>query len=156
MRLIGSLCIYFGRLGGWAGRPRDGRLGGSQGGVPGATEAIAQRFFDFLRDVPRGMLGFEAISDQGEGRPGGRLEEVFSHISLSAGSCRRDFRTKRPQLLTTLSAKWASRLFENICVLLAAPRSNSKSVNLAGTVCKNSDELICYGGFWKSSREQSG
>ena len=65
-----------------------------------------------------------------------------------------DFRTKRPQLLTTLSAKWTSRLFENIFVLLAAPRSNSKSVILAGTVCKNSDALICHGGFWKSSSDQ--
>ena len=88
------------------------------------------------------------------GRPEGRLEEVFSQISLSAGSCRRDLRTKRPQLLTTLSAKWTSRFFENIFVLLAAPRSNSKSVILAGTVCKNSDELIRYGGFGKSSSDQ--
>ena len=71
VRLIGSLCIYFGRLGGWAGRPRDGRAGGGQRGGPGATEAIARRFFDFLRDVPRGIIGFEAISDQGEGRLGG-------------------------------------------------------------------------------------
>ena len=85
MRLIGSLCIYFGRLGGWAGRPRDGRLGGSQRGVPGATEAIAQRFFDFLKDVPRGMLGFEAISDQGEGRPGG----VISWSGLGRGAAGR-------------------------------------------------------------------
>ena len=141
--------------GGWAGCPRDGRVGGGQRGGPGATEAIARGFFVFFRDVPRGMLGFEAISDQGEGRPGGRLEEVFSHISLSAGSCRRDFRTKRPQLLTTLSAKWTSRLFQKIFVLLAAPRSNSKSMILAGTVCKNSVELIGHGGFWKSFSEQS-
>ena len=53
------------------GRPRDGRAGGGQRGGPGATEAIARRFFDFLRDVPRGTIGFEAISDQGEGRLGG-------------------------------------------------------------------------------------
>ena len=71
MRLIGSLCIYFGRLGGLGGRPRDGRVGGGQRGGPGATEAIARRFFDFLRDVPRGMLGFEAISGQGRGGCGG-------------------------------------------------------------------------------------
>ena len=156
MRLIGSLYIYFGGLGSWAGWPGDGRAGGGQRGRPGATEAIARRFFDFLRDVPRGMLGFEAISDQGEGRPGGRLEEVFSQISLSAGSCRRDFRTKRPQLLTTLSAKWTSRLFENIFVLLAAPRSNSKSVILAGTVCKNSEERIVWGGCGESFSGKSG
>ena len=36
-----------------------------RGAARGATEAIARRFFDFLRDVPRGMLGFEAISDHG-------------------------------------------------------------------------------------------
>ena len=35
------------------------------GAARGATEAIARRFFYFLRDVPRGMLGFEAISDHG-------------------------------------------------------------------------------------------
>ena len=45
-------------------------MGGGQRGGPGATEAIARRFFDFLRDVPRGMIGFETISDQGEGRLG--------------------------------------------------------------------------------------
>ena len=151
--MIGSLCIYFGRLGSWAGRPRDGRARGGRRAGPGATEAIARRFFDFLSDVPRGTIGFEAISDQGEGWPGGRLEEAFSQISLSAGSCRRELRTKRPQLLTTLSAKWTSRLFENIVALLAAPRSNSKSMILAGTVCKNSDALICHGGFWKPFSE---
>ena len=58
-------------MGSWAGRPGVGGGGGGQRDGPGATEAIARRFFDFLRDVPRGMLGFEAISDQGEGRLGG-------------------------------------------------------------------------------------
>ena len=50
-----------------------GGLGGAAGqrGGPGATEAIARRLFDFLRHVPRGITGFEAISDQGEGRLGG-------------------------------------------------------------------------------------
>ena len=45
--------------------------GGGQRSGPGATEAIARRFFDFLRDVPYGMLGFEAISGQGRGGCGG-------------------------------------------------------------------------------------
>ena len=35
-------------------------------------EAIVRRFFYFLRDVPRGMLGFEAISG-----PGGTARAVF-------------------------------------------------------------------------------
>ena len=86
MRLIGSLCIYFGRLGGWAGRPRDGRAGGGQRGGPGATEAIARRFFDFLRDVPRGIIGFEAISDQGEGRPEGVI--LVSGLGRGAAGAR--------------------------------------------------------------------
>ena len=70
------MCIFWtpGELGGAAqGWP----VGGGQRGGPGATEAIARRFFDFFRDVPRGMLGFGPISDQGGVRPGGRLEEVF-------------------------------------------------------------------------------
>ena len=42
-------------------------MGVSQRGGQGDTEAIARRFFDFLTDVPHGMLGFEPISAQGEG-----------------------------------------------------------------------------------------
>ena len=47
-----------------------GRLGGRSAGQragQGATEAIVRGFFDFLMDVPHGMLGFQAISDLGEG-----------------------------------------------------------------------------------------
>ena len=66
-------------------RPRDG-VGGGQRGGPGATEAIARRFFDFLRDVPRGIIGFEAISDQGEGRPEGVI--LVSGLGRGAAGAR--------------------------------------------------------------------
>ena len=62
--------------------PRDGRVGGGQR----ATEAIARRFFDFLRDVPRGIIGFEAISDRGEGRPEGVI--LVSGLGRGAAGAR--------------------------------------------------------------------
>ena len=61
-------------------------MGGGQRGGPGATEAIARRFFDFLRDVPRGIIGFEAISDQGEGRPEGVI--LVSGLGRGAAGAR--------------------------------------------------------------------
>ena len=92
-RLIGSLYIYiyryryytyiyiliYSEAGGAAGRPGGagrGQQGTARGGEPGrgqeATKAIARRYFDFFRDVPRGIIGFEAISGRG-GRPEGPI-----------------------------------------------------------------------------------
>jgi len=104
VRLIGSLCIYFGCLGGWVGCPRDGRVGGGQG----ATEAIARCFFYFLRDVPRGIIGFEAISDQGEGRPGGR---ILVKRMILAGTVRHfgENTLKNPRLSHKIEI-WAEKL----------------------------------------------
>ena len=71
VRLIGSLYIYS-EAGGAAGRPGGaarGQQGTARGGEPGrgqeATKAIARRYLDFFRDVPRGIIGFETISGRG-------------------------------------------------------------------------------------------
>ena len=45
--------------------------GAARGAAQGPPKLSRDVFFDFFRDVPRGILGFEAISDQGEGRLGG-------------------------------------------------------------------------------------
>jgi len=58
-------------VGGWLGAAGGGRLGSGQE----ATEAIAQRFFDFFIDVPRRLLCFEAVS----GGVGGRGAGVNFH-----------------------------------------------------------------------------
>ena len=49
------------------GRPGDsrGRPEGGPGHGQEATKAIARRYFDFFRDVPRGIIGFETISGRG-------------------------------------------------------------------------------------------
>ena len=82
VRLIGSLHLFvYSEAGGAAGRSGGGAARGQQGmargGEPGrgqeATKAIARRYFDFFRDVPRGIIGFEAISGQGGGRPEGPI-----------------------------------------------------------------------------------
>ena len=77
VRLIGSLYIYS-EAGGAAGRPGGaarGQQGTARGGEPGrgqeATKAIARRYFDFFRDVPCGIIGFETISGRGEGEARG-------------------------------------------------------------------------------------
>ena len=61
-----------------------GQQGTARGGEPGrgqeATKAIARHYFDFFRDVPRGIIGFEAIS----GRGGGGQRVPFS-LNPSAG-----------------------------------------------------------------------
>ena len=56
------------------GRPGDsrGRPEGGPGHGQEATKAIARRYLDFFRDVPRGIIGFETISGRG-GRPEGPI-----------------------------------------------------------------------------------
>ena len=62
-----------------------GQQGTARGGEPGrgqeATKAIARRYFDFFRDVPRGIIGFEAISGRG-----GEARGSHSHFILRRGS----------------------------------------------------------------------
>ena len=74
-----SIYIYRAAGGGrrWPGGAGAGREGGGQRASGRSPEAIARRFFDFFRDVPRGLLCFEATSGQGtagggQGTAGGR------------------------------------------------------------------------------------
>ena len=53
-----------------------------------ATEAIAQRFFDFFIDVPRRLLCLEALSG-GVGRGRGT---IIVKSTPSAGKCRGNYR----------------------------------------------------------------
>ena len=87
-----------------------GQQGTARGGEPGrgqeATKAIARRYFNFFRDVPRGIIGFEAISGRG-GRPEGPLLTK----SFSGGPANLRFSQPRRQYLTTLSTFLTSWLF---------------------------------------------
>ena len=67
-------------------------MGDGQRGGQGSTEAIARRFFDFLKDVLHGMLGLEAISGQGEGRRGPQFYRIPA-APVSAGGILERFGT---------------------------------------------------------------
>ena len=114
VRLIGSLYIYiYSEAGGAAGRPggaAKGQQGTARGGEPGrgqeATKAIARRYFDFFRDVPRRIIGFEAISGRGGGQ-----NVPFSLNPSAGGPANLRFSQPRRQYLTTFSAFLTSWLF---------------------------------------------
>ena len=66
-------------MAGAAGRAARGRLGA---GGREVTKAIARRFFDFIRDVPNGIIPFETISGRGDGASGDQYFKYLAHARL--------------------------------------------------------------------------
>ena len=89
--------------GGWEAA-RDGQGRRQPARRQEATEAIARRFFDFFKDVPHGMQGLEALCGQAGGWPG----PTILGKSFGSGTPSAEITQTRPQILTTLSAKWTS------------------------------------------------
>ncbi len=121
-------------------RPRAGREGGGQRASGRSPEAIARRFFDFFRDVPRGLLCFEATSGQVRRGAG----SLFSLKSLRARPAILSFNLYK---LVFCAKRCDNSQGPKLFALAAAPRSISKNMILHGAVIKNSDGIICLAYF---------
>ena len=130
---------------GW--RPGDGQRG-EPGRGQEATKAIARRYFDFFRDVPRGIIGFETISGRG-----GEGQRVRFSLNPSAESGQPQDASDKDALLETISAFLTSWLFEIHFEFVAGPRPISESVIIDGAIMKISEEIMNFLTFWESFSE---